>query len=117
MKIRKFDSYDEYETFYENAEIDERYEVVDIVRSENGVCADLMTEAKSAKTALNRFFRTVKNHKMFADWEETIKDCIENGCYRDDEYKDCGFVWEVENYDESWYIMIKISNEYIEAVA
>ena len=88
-----------------------------IVRTDRDICADLITDTKSVKTALNRFFRAVKNHKLFADWEDEIREGVENGYYKINEYEYTGFIWEVEEHDGSYYIMIKMKNEYIEAVA
>ncbi len=115
MKLRKFNSYDEYETYYENKESEERYEIVDIVRTENRVCADMMTDTKSVKIALNRFFRTVKDCKDFADWEGDIRESIENGYWKDDSMKDAGYAWEVEDHDGSYYICIILTNAYLNA--
>lgn len=55
MKTMYFENFEEFE----NADVSGKYELIIIVKNEkyNTLCADLMTECKSYKTALNRFLK------------------------------------------------------------
>lgn len=114
MKIMYFDSFDEFDA----CENKQDEEMVAVVKRNNGLCADLLTETKSWKVAVNRFFRALEKagFNELANWKESVKESCENGYFSDKEsYWDTekgfvytgGYFWEVEEYDGMWYIALK----------
>lgn len=107
MKVRYFENYDNYEATGNHEEID-------IVKHGNKICADLITECKTYKTALNRFFKALKNYNQLYGWREGLLESCENGCFKDIEtFYDRennkrvygNWHYEVEELDENlWYI-------------
>lgn len=116
MKVTEYKSFDEFEQDESRYE----YEHVAIVNKPNGtVCADLMTECKRWKTAVNRFFSAIANDPRFEGWKECIIESIENGYWSDKEtywnettnkpeYRG-GYFWEVEDNDGSFYICLNVA--------
>lgn len=94
------------------------YEDVTIIRENGKICADLMTECKSWKTALNRFFRAVANIPELAGWEPDVRESCESGYFADRESiwneetmkseVTGNWSWEVEDHDGAWYVCLNI---------
>jgi len=116
MKIRHFESFEDFE----NEEVVKgEYEVVDIVKNGNKICADLVTECKTYKTALNRFFKAIENESAFNGWKDCIFESCENGYFKEaetywnsetckSEYQG-GWHYQVEQLDETlWYIELTV---------
>ena len=111
MKTMYFENYDEFET----CENKQDAELVAVVKRNDGLCADLLTETKSWKVALNRFFRELRKAGFYtlAEWEETVKESCKNGVFADKEINPYvreysgGWFYEVENYDGAWYVCLK----------
>jgi hypothetical protein len=117
MKVRHFESFEAYE----NEEVTKgEYEVVDIVKYNNKISADLLTECKTWKTALNRFFKALENVKEFDGWKDGIIESCENGYFIEaetywneekckSEYRG-GWHYQVEELDENlWYIELTVA--------
>ena len=113
MKTMYFESFEDFE----KCEARQDYEMIAVVKRSNGLCADLMTECKNWKTALNRFFKGLKTAGFddLAGWKDTLVESCENGYFADKEtfwedgkskYKG-GYFWEVENYGDCWYVALK----------
>lgn len=47
-------------------------------RQNGWMCCDMTCTTKSAKVAINRFFKAVPE---LSEWKSMIKDAVENGCY------------------------------------
>ena len=115
MKVMEFKNFDEFE----QSEDKQDYEMVAIVHNEkfNSMCADLMTDCKRWRTAVERFFKALENYPAIYDWKETIIESCENGYFSDKEThwdNEKGFVytggyfWEVEDHDGSFYVCLNV---------
>lgn len=115
MKVMEFESFEKFE----QCENKQDYEMVAIVHNaeRNTVCADLITDCKSWKTAVKRFFKALENRPEFFDWKESIIESCENGYFSDKEtYWDNekgfvytgGYFWEVEDHDGSFYVCLNV---------
>lgn len=115
MKVMEFKNFDEFE----QCENKQDYEMVAIVHyaERNTVCADLMTDCKSWKTAVKRFFKALENRPEFSGWKESIIESCENGYFSDKEtYWDNekgsvytgGYFWEVEDHGGSFYVCLNV---------
>lgn len=115
MKRYDFNSFDE---FYD-AEIAGEWEALTVVTENGWTKADLMTECKSWKTALRRFFKTLDpdSAEEFDGWFECMRESAENGCFKmnDSRMADgsrnphMSYAWEIEEMnDGEWYIFLNI---------
>lgn len=115
MKTFYFDNFNDFE----ESGVAGEYEVTAIVKKDhcNSLCADLMTECKSWKTAIRRFFKSLTDYPGFNGWQDGILESCENGYFSDKEtyfeggksvYCKGGYFWEVENYDDCWYICLNV---------
>jgi hypothetical protein len=117
MKTMYFENFDKFE----ESETAVLYEVISIVKNEtfNTMCADLMTDCKSYKTALNRFFKGLEGYPQFTEWKDALIETCENGCFSDSEkywdeetfkyeYKG-GWHYSIEDNDGSYYICLNVS--------
>lgn len=115
MKTFYFDNFDDFE----ESGVAGEYEVTAIVKKDhcNNLCADLMTECKSWKTAIRRFFKSLTDYPEFNGWQDGILESCENRYFSDKEtyfeggksvYCKGGYFWEVENYDDCWYICLNV---------
>ena len=86
MKVMEFESFEKFE----QCENKQDYEMVAIVHNaeRNTVCADLITDCKSWKTAVKRFFKAWEKEKGF----------VYTG----------GYFWEVEDHDGSFYVCLNV---------
>ena len=110
---RKFESFDEYETYYETHD---RHEwITDIVENKYTVCADAEYECKTWKTALRRFAKAIACDSRFDGWYECLLESCENGYFEDKEtmngeYVRGGYAWSVEPTIEGfWYISLTVA--------
>ena len=112
MKIMYFESYDEFD-LCENKQDEE---LIAVVKRQNGLCADLLTETKSWKVAINRFFRELRKAGFYqlAEWEEVVRESCESGVFADKEINPYargyagGWFYEVENHGDLWYVCLKV---------
>lgn len=117
MKTLYFNNFEEFD----NAEVAGQFEVVTIVKNErhNTMCADLMTECKSYKTALNRFFKALENYPQFAEWKDGILESCECGYFTQaetywndetnkSEYRG-GWHYTIEDNDGSFYVCLNVA--------
>ena len=107
MKTMYFENFDEFEA----CENKQDEELLAVVKRNDGLCADLFTKTKSWKVALNRFFRELRKAGFYrlAEWEELVKESCKDGVFADkgiNPYSG-GWFYEVENYDDYWYIALK----------
>lgn len=96
------------------------YEKMMIVENNGWICSDLMTECKSWKTAVNRFFRALEKDFPYIveDWREGIIEMGENGCFKcsdriasDGKYNEFhSFSYEIEEIcDGLFYMFLNVS--------
>ena len=113
MKRRDFNSFDE---FHESGTAG-NYEEVTVIHENGWVKSDLLTECKSWKTVLRRFFKMLGNDGIFEGWKETIEESIENGFFTMNDFTLSdgsknpfpGYAFEVEEIDENvWYIFLNL---------
>lgn len=113
MKRYDFTSFADFE---ESGIAPER-EAVTLIRENGWFKADLMTECKSWKTAVNRFFKALENVPEFDGWKDFLRESAENGYFKDNDSTMAdgsrnefqSFAWEIEPIDESqWYIFLNI---------
>lgn len=79
MKVMEFASFDEFEEC-ENKHDDEMVAVVHN-KKRNTVCADMITNCKRWRTAVNRFFEALENYPEFDGWKDSIMESCENGFF------------------------------------
>ena len=96
MKTFYFDNFNDFE----ESGVAGEYEVTAIVKKDhcNNLCADLMTECKSWKTAIRRFFKSLADYPEFNGWQDGILESCENGYFSDKE----------TYYDDCWYICLNV---------
>lgn len=122
MKVREYASFD----LYCESNSSEAWEEVAIVTQKSRLgtiaCADLMTECKSWKTAVRRFFKALNCDERFASWEDDIVECVKGGWWSDKSTiynPDTGkseftgdYSWGVENLgDNTWYVFLNVRTE------
>lgn len=109
MKIRFFDSFAEFDMSGTAG----NYEEVTVIRENSWVKCDLMTECKSYKTALRRFFKALVNVPEVSGWYEDMKNAVDGGCFKaqDIYHSDPGYFWAVEDHDGAWYIFLNVKTE------
>lgn len=115
MKRYDFNNFEEFS----EAEVSGEWEALTVVAENGWINADLMTECKSWKTALRRFFKVLdpNNAEEFEGWYECMRECAENGYFKmnDSRMADgshnpyMSFAWEIEEMDDGeWYIFLNI---------
>ncbi len=109
MKRYDFESFDDFD----ESGVAGYREAVTVIHENGWIKADLVTECKSWKTALKRFFKSVPELKE--SWYECIVECIESGYWKANDYKLAdgtrnpipGWAWEVECMDDGlWYVYV-----------
>ena len=119
--VRLFNSFDEYETYYENHEHFDY--VTDVLDDGKIVSADAEIGCKSWKTAIRRFFNAVGDIEAFDGWEECMTEAAENDCF---ELKSIAYLWNEETCryeykytgdyaytieqidDDCWYVSLRV---------
>lgn len=115
MKRYDFNSFEEFS----EAEVAGEWEALTVVTENGWIKADLMTECKSWKTALRRFFRALdpSSAEEFSGWYECMRESAENGYFKlnDSRMADgsrnpyMSYAWEIEEMnDGEWYIFLNI---------
>ncbi|MEZ3438659.1 MAG: hypothetical protein K1W18_07245 [Oscillospiraceae bacterium] len=117
MKVVEFESFEKFE----ESKVAGQSEVVAIVHrtcyGRKQVCADLMTDCKHWRTAVNRFFKAIGNDERFDGWKEGIIESCEYGYFSDKETYwvdgkgsdyEGGYHWEVEDNDGSFYVELTV---------
>lgn len=115
MKRYDFNSFEEFS----EAEVSTEWEALTVVTENGWIKADLMTECKSWKTALRRFFKALDpdNSDVFSGWYECMKESAEGGYFKmNDSHMADGsrnkfmtYAWEIEEMNEGeWYIFLNI---------
>ena len=107
LRVKEYSSFEAFEQDEHRQDTD----LISIVNKPNGmVCADLITDCKRWKTAVNRFFKALAEDERFNYWWEGIIESIENGYWKDKEIVDGkytgGYFWEVEDLDGCFYICL-----------
>ena len=114
----KVDNFDSFDSFDQSGTAGE-WERVTVVRENGWVKADLLTECKSWKTAVRRFFKAMSSDPAFDGWEECIRESCENGHWKDSSTVwNCekgrsefvpGYAWEVvQTSENAWYIFLNV---------
>ena len=112
LKVKEYSSFEAFEQDEHRQDVD----LVAIVNKPNGmVCADLITDCKRWKTAVNRFFKALAGDERFNYWRDGIIEAIENGYWKDKEVIDGkytgGYFWEVEDLDGRFYICLNVAGK------
>lgn len=111
MITRFFNSFDEFE----KSGTAGNYEETTVIRENGWIKADVMTECKSWKTALRRFFKSLSSVPELSDWYEYLRESAEYGCFKQNDFmlnilernEFPSFAWEIEAVDENvWYIFL-----------
>ena len=115
MKRYDFNSFDEFHA----AEVSGEWEALTVVTEGGWINSDIMTECKSWKTALRRFFKALDpdNSDVFSVWHECMMGSAENGYFKMNDFtmadgsrNPCpSYAWEIEDMnDGEWYIFLNI---------
>ena len=113
IKRRDFNSFDE---FHESGTAG-NYEELTFITENGWKKADLLTECKYWRTAVNRFFKAIGNDPDFDGWKECITESAENGCFgQNDSIMGDGsrnqfssWAYELEEVNErTWYIFLNV---------
>lgn len=115
MKRYDFNSFEEFS----DAGVAGEWEALTVVTENGWIKADLMTECKSWKTALRRFFKALDpdSAEEFDGWCECMRESAESGCFKlnDSRMADGSrnpfmtYAWEIEEMnDGEWYIFLNI---------
>lgn len=111
MTTRFFNSFDEFD----ESGTAGNYEEVTVIRENGWIKTDVMTECKSWKTALRRFFKALADVPEISCWYEAMRESAENGYFKQNDFT-LGFgernefpsyAFEIEALDENlWYIFL-----------
>ena len=115
MKRYDFNSFEEFS----DAEVAGEWEALTVITENGWIKADLMTECKSWKTALRRFFKALDpdSAEEFEGWYECMRESAESGYFKmnDSRMADGSrnpysfYAWEIEEMnDGEWYIFLNI---------
>lgn len=113
MKRYDFYSFDEFDQSGTAGE----YEALTVLHKSGWIKCDIMTECKSYKTALRRFFKMIGDDPHFEGWYESMREAAENGYFKMNDFvmgngeKNPlpGYAYEIEELDEGlWYIFLNI---------
>lgn len=116
MKRNDFNSFEEFE----NSGTAGNYEEVTVIRENGWIKCDLLTECKSWKTALRRFFKMLGNEGIFEGWYECMTESAENGYFKLDDFTMGngsknplpGYCYEIEETSENvWYIFLNLRED------
>lgn len=128
-KTKRFSCYDDFETWAEKFDDCTKYQFTPVVIDDGWkITADMFTECKSWKTALNRFEKACMDENgELAVWFETMRECAENGEFsgrllpawsateeeKKDFFKGGIYAWNIESHDDDyWYIDLVVSGVY-----
>ena len=108
--------FDSFEAFEESGTAG-NYEELTFITEKGWKKVDLLTECKSWKTAVKRFFKAIGNDPDFEGWEECIRESAEAGSFRQNDSMMAdgtrnefpGWAYEIEEVNEgTWYIFLNI---------
>lgn len=115
MKRNDFNSFEDFH----NSGTAGNYEELTVVHENGWIKCDLLTECKSWKTALRRFFKML-TEDIFEGWKECMEEAAENGYFKLDDFimgdgsknPFPGYCYEIEAIDENtWYIFLNLRME------
>lgn len=115
MKRNDFNSFEDFH----NSGTAGNYEELTVVHENGWIKCDLLTECKSWKTALRRFFKML-TEDIFEGWKECMEEAAENGYFKLDDFimgdgsknPFPGYCYEIEAIDENtWYIFLNLRTE------
>lgn len=118
MKI-KVDVFENFESFHDSDTAGE-YERITIIRENGWINCDLMTECKSFKTAIKRFFNNLTFIPEIAEWLDFVLESCECGTFKCNDFTmgngekndTPGYAWEVEEINDCvWYIFLNVRAE------
>lgn len=116
IKVIEYRSMNEFEQD-ENSQGNER---LTVVRENGWIKADLLTECKSWKTAVRRFFANHPDSRVIDDWQGCMTEGAENGFFKDSDYmlangtknEFFSYCYEIEEVgDGLWYIFLNVSED------
>lgn len=108
MKI-KVDNYASFDEFSASGTAG-NWNTITVIREDGWIKSDLMTECKSYKTALRRFFDNLKDVPEVAEWRDCITESCECGYFKENEPQ--SYAWAVEEINEGeWYIYLNTRTE------
>lgn len=108
MKI-KVDNYASFDEFSASGTTG-NWNTITVIRENGWIKSDLMTECKSYKTALRRFFDNLKDIPEVAEWHDCIAESCEYGYFKENESQ--RYAWAVEEINEGeWYIFLNTRTE------
>lgn len=108
MKI-KVDNYASFDEFSASGTAG-NWNTITVIRENGWIKSDLMTECKSYKTALRRFFDSLKDIPEIAEWRDCITESCECGYFKENELQN--YAWAVEEINEGeWYIFLNTRTE------
>ena len=96
------------------------YEEVTVICENGWIKTDLLTECKSYKTALRRFFKALADIPAIVEWLPGMLEAAENGCFKmndntmaDGTRNPCTcYAYEIEELDNGlWYIFLNVRGE------
>ena len=95
-----------YETgVIENNDSFGKENVIEVVKQDNKISADLMTKCKKYTTAINRFFKGLVNFPELQDYREDVTESCRSG-YSTFRCIESGFAFTVEQYEDLYYISL-----------
>ena len=116
IKRRDYTSFDD---FHESGTAG-NWEELTFIRENGWKKADLLTECKSWKTAINRFFKAIGTDPDFEGWKECLEESCENGYFAmndnlmadgsRNEYPSWAYGLEPAG-DYGWYIFLNVAEE------
>lgn len=127
VEVMKFKSYEEYEAWTETFDECYEYQYIPCIIDDGWkISADLFTDCKSWKIALNRF---KKYFPEVAEWVDCMRESAENGYFKNVDgckpawtndikeikefLKNGAYSWGIEEtMDGTWYIFLNVSGTY-----
>ena len=115
MKMKRYD-FTSFEQFEQSGTAGE-YEALTVIDENGWLKSDIMTECKSWKTALRRFFKMLGEDSRLDGWYECMREGAENGCFKLNDFtmgngsrnEFPGYAYEIEEVDEGvWYIFLNV---------
>lgn len=116
MKRYDFTSFDQFH----DSDVAGEYEALTVLDENGWLKSDLMTEGKSWKTALRRFFKLLGDDSRVAGWYEDMRENAEAGCFKMDDFTwglwqkndKPSYSWGIEHVGDDgwdvWYIFLNV---------
>jgi hypothetical protein len=118
MKMKRYD-FTSFEQFEQSGTAGE-YEVVTVIDEYGWMKSDIITECRSWKIALRRFFEALGEDSRLEGWYESMREGAENGYAQLNDFtlgngnrNDCpSYAYEIEEIQDGvWYIFLNIKYE------